>query len=271
MTNDAPATTPPCRLCGCETMPRTAYGRPFAECVQCSFVFAYGPSAPAADRGMGMLGSWSGPGGGGYREYFLVQMLRRDLGGRKFLLYGTGNTPTLENLLKDGVDVVGSDISRDVVGFKKRAHGEDRFFTPDLLPAADRYDAIVAVEVFEHFSDPRRNIELLVQRLAPGGVIAGTTDFYRDGRLVDDSEPGYLRSAGHVAYWSEKSLGRLAASFGLALALFELVRPGSVLPDEKFGKIWINKRVFFLFDPSRHQDYFTTLRHTTPILPIDNP
>jgi len=271
MSSTSPSSTPLCHLCGGYTLPRSAYGRPFAECAQCGFVFAYGPTAPAIDRGMGMLGSWSGPGGGGYREYFLVEMLRRDLGGRKFLLYGTGNTPTLENLLNEGVDVVGADVSRDVVEFKKRTHGEDRFFTPDALPASERYDGIVAVEVFEHFSEPRRNIELLVQRLAPGGVITGTTDFYRNGNLEDATEPGYLRSTGHVAYWSEKSLGHLAQSFGLALALFELVRPGSVIPDEKFGKLWVNKRVFFLYDPARHQGYFSELARTTPILPIDNP
>ena len=47
-----------------------------------------------------------------------------------------------------------------------------------------------------------------------------------------------MEGEAHVAYWSADAMGILAREYGLSLALFELLRPGSVLPDEKFGRLW---------------------------------
>ena len=217
-----------------------------------------------------MEGSWSGPGGGGYREYFLVKQLHRDLGKKSFLLFGTGNTTTFSRLRSEGIDVTGCDISQDVVAYKKKEHGDQSFFTPETIPSDAKYDAIVAVEVFEHFVDPLASWRLLMSKLADGGIVCGTTDFYRGGSIEDDNKPGYMSLKGHVAYWSERSMSTLAARSDYAVAAFELVRPGSVLPDERFGQLWPNKRVFFIH-PLGHAQYFQTLYEQTPILPIDRP
>lgn len=50
-----------------------------------------------------------------------------------------------------------------------------------------------------------------------------------------------------------------------------MVNPGSVLPDEKFGQVWLNKRVFFIYDLNRDEPYFKQLQESSPILPIDRP
>jgi len=247
-----------------------AYGRPFHRCTDCGFVFTEDFDRRALDRGLGMEGSWTGPGGGGYREYWLVRMLADELGMERFLLFGTGNTPTFARLLDEGVDVVGCDISPDVVAYKKQHHGEDRFVSPDQLPPGRSFDGIVSVEVFEHFVEPDRSLGLLFDRLSEGGVICGTTDFYPGTTIEDDNDPGYMSHEGHVAYWCEGSLGRMVQPRGCGVTAFEMVRPGSVLPDEKFGQLWPRKRVFFIHDPDRIA-FFADLYEKTPILPIDQP
>ena len=262
---------PRCKLCHGTTKRRRGYGRSFYQCQQCDFIFAIDYDPRILNTGMGMEGSWTGPGGGGYREYYLVKMLMQDLNLRSFLLFGTGNTPTFASLREEGVDVVGCDISQDVVEYKRAAFGNDSFFTPDSLPTEIKYEGIIAVEVFEHLAEPRSTLSLLMSRLWSGGVICGTTNFYTGGPIEDNNNPGYMSHKGHVAYWGLKSMGYIASKYHYAVVAFEMMRPGSVLPDEKYGQLWPNKRVFFLYDPIAHQRYFQNLQKTTPILPIDKP
>ena len=220
---------------------------------------------------MGLDGSWTGFGGGGYREYYLAKQMVDALGLTRVLLYGTGNTPTFEQLLEEGVDATGCDISQDVVRMKQQAFGAARFTTPAQLPAVATFDAIIAVEVIEHLLEPALSFAQLFALLRPGGIICGTTNCWPGGSLADGNRPGYMSHLAHVAYWSERSLRRVAKQYGYSLALHEMVRPGSVLPDQRFGQLWPNKRVFFLFDAAAHGAYFDDLRVRQPILPIDRP
>jgi SAM-dependent methyltransferase len=262
---------PKCKVCGEKTRRRKAYWRTFYQCQECFFIFAIDYIPRVLQRGMGMQGSWSGPGGGGFREDYLVRMLIRDLGMARFLLFGTGNTPTFATLRKEGIDAVGCDISSDVVEFKQREFGNNTFFAADTLPAHTRFDGIVAVEVLEHLTAPKETFSMLMSHLKPGGVICGTTNFFLGGTIEDGNDPGYMSNRGHVAYWSSRSLNRIASDYGYVVAEFEMIRPGSVLPDEKYGQLWPNKRVFFVYDPAVHQSYFGNLLKEEPILPIDNP
>lgn len=220
---------------------------------------------------MGMEGSWSGPGGGGYREYFLVHLLRRDLNKKSFMLFGTGNTPTFERLREEGIEVVGCDVCEEVVHHKISVHGQGSFFAPQDLPEDAKFDGIIAVEVFEHFVEPIKTLALLVGKLNPGGVIAGTTDFYDDQSILDCNKPGYMSHADHVVYWSARSMAFAAGTHKLKSIHFQMIRPGSILPDEKYAQLWPNKRVFFIYDPEFHDTYFRKLKESQPILPIDQP
>ena len=263
---------PQCKLCAGTTTPRVAYKRVFFECLGCGFLFSTDlDRVDLFERGMGFEGSWSGPAGGGYREEWLVERLHADLGLGRFLLYGTGATPTFATLLERGRDVVGCDISRDVVADKRRRHGEDRFFTPDELAAAGEFDVVVAVEVIEHFSDPLGSLRLLVETTGGEGIVCGTTNFRLGRAIVDGNTPGYMSLGDHVAYWSPSSLAHAAAQLGLAVKLFELVCPGSVKRDEKFGQLYPNKRVFFVYPDARFGAYFDKRAIDLPILPIDRP
>lgn len=70
---------PNCGICGCRADGHVAYGRLLARCRACGFVFARDVNAANLSEGMGLLGSWSGPGGGGYREYWLARLVRRQV------------------------------------------------------------------------------------------------------------------------------------------------------------------------------------------------
>ena len=117
-----------CKICQGTIISIDLNGRPFLHCQNCYVSYFAGERPLSKSLGMGMDGSWTGPGGGGFREYFLANLLRFSLEKESFLLYGTGNTTTLENLLSEGFDVVGSDISIDVIEYKKKQFGSDRFY-----------------------------------------------------------------------------------------------------------------------------------------------
>ena len=130
-----------CRLCGGGCKARTAYRMAFAECLCCGFIFRRKFDRQRQANGMGMKAG----AGGGYREYFLTRILTNDLGlgANPLLLYGTGNTQTLETLLNEGVDVVGSDLSKELVEDRRKRFGHDRFFYPHELPAGRPFDGFI--------------------------------------------------------------------------------------------------------------------------------
>ena len=89
--------------------------------------------------------------------------------------------------------------------------------------------------------------------------------------IEDSNNPGYMSHRCHTAYWGHKSMAYMASIYGLSLSEFEMQRPGSVIPDQKYGQLFPNKRVFFIYDRERHGDYFDNLKNCSPILPIDRP
>ena len=257
-----------CRVCQSETQPfQTAFGRLWYKCPDCGFLQAELTKTMLRQIQAGEgLSAGTGVGGGGYREYYIAKLCCDELHLGSVLLYGTGNTSTLEKLRSEGVDARGCDLSPELIRIRQEQHGTESFFHPSEFPQF-HFDVIVAVEVFEHFWAPMRSLRLLRDHLYEDGVIAGTTDFYESGGISDHA---YLSPPFHVAYWSQRSLETAAATLGLQLTLFELECPGSVKPDERFGLLWPRKRVFFLH-PETHRKYFLTLQRQHTILPIDRP
>ena len=237
---------PKCLVCDGTTQFRTGYGRPFAQCVVCDLVTALDADQRSTRRGMGLVGSWSGPQGGGGREEHLVRLLQRAIGSQSFLLYGTGNTPTLDRLLADGIAAYGADVDNEVVALKQAQHGLERFFHVDRLPRHLKFDAIVAVEVFEHFTQPTSSLGAIFELLAPHGVVCGTTDFFNGTEIEDGNDPGYMRLRSHVAYWSKRSLVVASRRHGYETAFSKLTDPTG-----RSSSKWKNKHAFFLVPPTK--------------------
>jgi len=163
------------------------------------------------------------------------------------------------------INVWGCDISKDLVAERKEKYGH-KFFHANEWPNT-KFDAIVAVEVFEHFFSPMKIFNLFGKHLNKNGIIAGTTDFYDGGNISDHF---YIKSNLHISYWSKKSISFASAMIGRRTALFKLECPGSVYPDEKFGILWPRKRVFFIY-PESLNEYFDSLSARYKILPINKP
>jgi hypothetical protein len=264
--DDSNTQRPCCVLCQSSNVTSVrAYDKDFFHCQQCNFIFQQRFDREILKKGLGInVGE-----NGGYREYYLTNMLKNDLQGNSFLLYGTGNTPAFDRLINENINVYGCDISRDLVAMKSKKYGKERFFLPQDIPAEMNFDGIIAVEVFEHFIEPLADIAFLVNHLSMKGVLCGTTDFFQ-GKAIEDKNQ-YMKATSHVSYWSFQSLSYAANKLKKELTEFEMIRPGSVLPDEKFGWLWPNKRVFFIYSGANHQEYFEQLKIQSPILPIDRP
>jgi SAM-dependent methyltransferase len=259
-----------CPVCGSASRARRGYGRLFRECGSCGFIWSHDSREAKADEGMGIVGSWGGPEKGGERDDFLVRFLNEDRPRRRVLLYGTGTTLVFRVLHDEGFDVTGTDISHEVVAYRRQEFGDRFIHADELHGAGGGYDVITACEVFEHLHDPPRWIGTLAANLAPDGVLCGSTNFYPgSGPIEDDQKVGYMSLDGHVAYWSERSFAEAAGRFGLQTEVFELVCPGSVKPDPTFGSLFPNKRLFFA---TRDDDLIARLRElkrAAPILPCD--
>lgn len=260
----------PCRVCGGQTHVRSGYRRRFLECGSCGFIFSDDFPEIVARSGMGMVGSWGGADVGGEREDFLVRFLAETVRAESFLLYGVGSTLAFPVLLSEKFDVYGCDLSPDVIAYREKEFGRERFFHVDELEKkTGRYDAVIACEVFEHFHDPIKWAGMIARSLKEGGVVCGTTNFYPGGPIEDGQKVGYMSLLGHVVYWSESAMGRLMEQFGMQLVTFEMVCPGSVKPDLKFNDLFPNKRIFFASSDQRIIEQLLQLKAGNPIMQLD--
>ncbi|MCB9856061.1 MAG: class I SAM-dependent methyltransferase [Phycisphaerales bacterium] len=118
---------------------------------------------------------------------------------RRVLDYGSGPTPVLVELLRRR--------GHDAVGF-------DPYFASDT-DIAGPFDAVISVETFEHFRDPRAELERLRTRLAPGAPLIVKTLFHPGPDALEDWY--YLRDKTHVAFYSPATFEWIAEAFDLRL------------------------------------------------------
>lgn len=256
-----------CRVCNDLTQPfQMSFEKFWFHCPRCDFLQAEVSISllKKLNKGEGFKAG-TGVAGGGYREHWISKLLLEELGCSNILLYGTGNTPTFQKLFDERVDVWGCDISHNLVQYRKAEYGK-KFFHTDDFPEV-KFDAIIGVEVFEHFLTPLKTIKLFSKYSSENGIVSGTTDFYEGGDISDQI---YLKPPLHIAYWSRKSIQTLADTIDKSVSLFKLECPGSVYPDEKFDLLWPRKRVFFLH-PEKQKGFFDNLAEKYPILPINKP
>ncbi|WP_319470259.1 methyltransferase domain-containing protein [uncultured Pseudodesulfovibrio sp.] len=155
------------------------------------------------------------------REYTFCRRFAEGFGADAILNYGVGWSMVPEALRGDGFDAVGCDLWRPLVEQRRKEFGPESFYHRDELPDR-RFPIISAFEVFEHFTDPRKDVAVLVDHLADSGMIIGSTDFWHGGILADHPSQfkTYWKHLTHVVAWTWQSMRVLADHFGLQATFF---------------------------------------------------
>ncbi|HPF39028.1 MAG TPA: class I SAM-dependent methyltransferase [Phycisphaerae bacterium] len=177
--------------------------RPLRHCRQCDLIFASPETHPDPDaereRYLRHENSLDDPGYVATFDAVLELMGRRATAAGHTLDFGSGPTPVLVELLRrQGFDAV----------------GYDPYFAPDT-DLSGPFDAIVSVETFEHFARPRRELETLRARLAPGAPLIVKTLFHPGPDALDGWH--YLRDHTHVSFYSAATFEWIASGFDFRL------------------------------------------------------
>lgn len=143
------------------------------------------------------------------------------------LLYGIGWSLVPKWLDNRGVKAVGCDLWQPLIERRRASWGPASFYHRDDLPD-ESFPLITAFEVFEHFLDPISDVGLIVNHLAPEGVIVGCTDFWHGGSITEHpSHDGtYWKHRTHVTAWSFDSMRYLAKVFNLSISFFKVDTAG---------------------------------------------
>ncbi|HET9868892.1 MAG TPA: methyltransferase domain-containing protein, partial [bacterium] len=80
---------------------------------------------------------------------------------------------------------------------------------------AGTFALVTVTEVLEHLPDPVATLQAWVDRLEPGGMVAGMTLFHPDDPAKFDAWP-YRRDLTHVSFYMPKTLETLAQTLGLS-------------------------------------------------------
>lgn len=114
--------------------------------------------------------------------------------------FGSGTGPVISSMLsKEGYHIV----------------QYDPFFAPDRSVLNTFYDYIVSCEVFEHFYNPKKEIDDLVSMLKTGGVLLIMTLLYHDQINFDNWV--YRNDPTHVFIYTKETIEYIAAQKNLEI------------------------------------------------------
>lgn len=118
----------------------------------------------------------------------------------KVLEFGCGPGPVLADLLAEK----GAEVDC-----------YDPYFFPDKIFKTKKYDLITSTEVFEHFSDPLKEMELLSSHLKVGGYLAVMTSFHPGPEEFE--EWWYKWDPTHIVFYNQKTFEMIVSKFDLEI------------------------------------------------------
>jgi 2-polyprenyl-3-methyl-5-hydroxy-6-metoxy-1,4-benzoquinol methylase len=120
----------------------------------------------------------------------------------KGLDFGSGTGPVISSMLtKEGYDIV----------------QYDPFFASDKDVLNDRYDYIVSCEVFEHFYNPRKEIDRLISLLKVNGMMLIMTMLYND--QMDFNTWFYRKDPTHVFIYRKETIEYISKEKNLEIGI----------------------------------------------------
>jgi SAM-dependent methyltransferase len=139
--------------------------------------------------------------------------------GGRLLEVGCGHGLLLDEARRRGWTVRGLDLSRSAAAHARDALGLDVAEIPveDPILDAERFDAVVLVDVVEHLDDPVATLRRCRALLAPGGALLVVTPdpSSATARLAGPRWWGFLPA--HTCLIPRAELRRLVAGLGLAV------------------------------------------------------
>ncbi len=113
--------------------------------------------------------------------------------------------------------VKGYDLSRAATEFGKAQFGLDLVCgrVEDGVGEARAYDVVVMIDVIEHFYDLRKAMEVIRAVLRDEGTVYFVTPNWWGYHYAGAKWIGLEKDFEHLQYFSEQSVDRLAAAFGL--------------------------------------------------------
>ena len=114
--------------------------------------------------------------------------------------YGSGTGPVISKQLKDQ-------------GYQVKLY--DPYFHPDEDYLNYSYDYIFCCEVFEHFYEPKQEIEKLLHLLKPGGRLYIMTHLYN--KKIDFTDWYYRNDPTHVFIYTQKTIEFIAKRYALTI------------------------------------------------------
>ncbi len=194
-----------CRLCGAVTEPfwRSPQNRTYTRCPECGLIQRPEAELPgAAEERARYETHQNSHDNAGYvayqRRFAEATVLARMQPPAAILDFGCGPGPVLADLLSEQ-------------GFEVATY--DPFFAPDSTALDRTYDAVCAVEVAEHFHNPRESFEALSHLVKPGGWLFLRTELF-DGTREEFSNWWYTNDFTHVAFYGSETLVVIAKLFG---------------------------------------------------------
>ncbi|SIQ43990.1 class I SAM-dependent methyltransferase [Halanaerobium kushneri] len=116
------------------------------------------------------------------------------------LEFGCGPGPVLADLIQSR----GPEVDR-----------YDPYFFPEKVFSDKRYDLITSTEVFEHFSDPVKEMELLTSHLRENAYLAVMTSFHPGPEEFEDW--WYKWDPTHIVFYNQKTFKKIASDFDLEI------------------------------------------------------
>lgn len=198
-----------CRLCfQSEQLQEINYKNEiYFFCPECEYIFLAEKFIPGPEEEQARYAEHDNTlGNEGYVnmfEKFIDQIIIPHQKGVETVLdFGCGPGPVLAHLLRERGFVV------DVY---------DPYFYPEKIFADKKYDLITSTEVFEHLKNPSRIVELLLEHLNPGGLLALMTSFHPGPENFADW--WYKWDPTHIGFYNETTFRWIAKDFSLELIM----------------------------------------------------
>ena len=196
-----------CKVCGSSNLESLDIENKYYQCNQCELIFIDQAEIVDPDeekeRYEGHDNNHQNQGYVEMFEDFIDKLIEPhlDLGEIKNVLeFGCGPGPVLAELLED------RNLNVDLY---------DPYFYPEKVFVDQKYDLITSTEVFEHFSDPVKEIKLLISHLEKGAYLAVMTSFHPGPEDFEDW--WYKWDPTHIVFYNQKTFNKIASDFDLEI------------------------------------------------------